>query len=184
MRYVVAVAVLVFVGIAVVGANAGPLVSGATIVLFGDGVWHRSGAVLAGVEQAFASVQGVTVLVPRNRPWSLRDAELAGVETVVEIFAAEVVSREDRHQSVYLGGVSVSGTTTTVRVRLGLRFLRVLGNGQYLQFLGTGEAEGSASGMTYASAYTRWGSYATVSYANLEATAFRNAAAAILGGSR
>lgn len=162
--------------------NAAGLVAGKTLVVFGDRVWNRNETVLVGVEKALADLPGVTVLIPRQRPYSLRDADLRDIETVVEIFAAEVVRREDRNQSIYLSGVSVSGTLTEIRVRLGLRLLRVIGgNAAYLELLGSREAEGSASGMTYVSAYTHWGSYGVTSYPNLEAEAFRSAAASIVG---
>jgi hypothetical protein len=162
-------------------AGESPLVSGRTLVLFGERTYNRNETVIAGVERALADLPGITVLIPRQRPYSLRDADLRDVETVVEIFAAEVIRREDRYQSFYLGGIAVSGTLTEIRVRLGLRFLRVSGNAHYLELIGSREAEGFASGMTYTSAYTRWGSYAVTSYPNLETAAFKSAAASILG---
>jgi hypothetical protein len=186
MRLGVAVALLMLFSTFSASASASAtntraLVSGKTVVIFGESVWNRSEGVISGVEAALRALPGVTVLVPRSRPSSLRDAELQGVDTVVEIFAAEVTSREDRYQSLYLGGVSVSGTLTEIRVRLGLRFLRVTGNSSYLELLGSREAEGFASGLTSISAYTAYTSYGVTSYQNLEAAAFRSAAASILG---
>lgn len=183
MRRIVFVTVLVAgVVLSVIPASAAPRVQGATLVVFGEHVWYRHEAVIAGVEQALSALPGVTVLIPRSRPFSLHDAELAGIEGVAEIYLAEVISRDDRGVSISIGGASVNGTRTTIRVRLGLRFLRVTGNGHYLQFLGAGEAEGSAEGLTSASAYIpSFGSVGSSSVLNLEAAAFRNVALKILG---
>lgn len=175
-------ALLLFFAIPFVASAQTPRIEGRVLVIFGEGVGNRNEAVIAGVEQALAGMPGVTVLIPRSRPYSLRDAELAEIEIVVEIYLAEVVSRDDQSINVSMEGISTGGTRSTIRVRLGLKFLRVLGSGAYLQFLGTGEDEGSANGMTYVSVYIPWlGSLGSSSAANLEAAAFRNAAAIIIG---
>jgi hypothetical protein len=156
------------------------LVSGRTLVLFGDRVWHRNETALVGVEQALAGLPGVTILVPRQRPHSLRDADLRGVATVVEIFAAEITHREDHDKAVHFSGVSIRGTFTVIRVRLGLRFLNVSDNAAHLELCGSREAEGTASGMTRVSTFTRWGSYVATTHLNLETAAFAAAAATIV----
>lgn len=163
-------------------ATAQPLVQGNVLVIFGDGAGYRSDSVLAGVRQALAQVPGVTVLVPRTPIWSLQDADLAGVDTVVRIGAADVLLREDRNTGASNGGFSGQFTRTTVAVRLSLEFLRVIGNGAYLTFFGAREARGSASGTTYVSIYTQaGGSYSASASENLEIAAFQNAAANIFG---
>jgi hypothetical protein len=176
---IVLAATLIFVPTAT-AQDAASLVTGRTLVLFGDAVWHRNETALAGVEQVLAGLPGVTILVPRQRPHSLRDADLRGVATVVEIFVAEVIHREDRDKFIHLSGVSIRGTFTLVRVRLGLRFLGVSDNAEHLELRGSREAEGAASGMTRVSTFTRWGSYVVTSDLNLETAAFAAAAAAIV----
>ncbi len=163
-------------------AHSQQLVVGKTMVIFSDQVWNYSENILVGVEQAISDsgLPGVIVLVPRARH-SLQRANFSGVNTVVEIFSAEVIKREDRNQSLNIGGVSVSGTLTEVHVSLGLRFLRNLGNSDYLVFVASRTAEGSASGITSLSMYYGRGSYSMTSYSNLEIAAFRAATKKILG---
>jgi hypothetical protein len=193
MRILVRFVVVAIIALLIIGApsvlsaaqaatvqTADALVTGRTLVIFGDRVWHRNESVLAGVERALAGLPGVTILVPRQRPHSLRDANLQGVATVVEIFVAEVIHRENHDKFVRFGTVSVSGTLTVIRVKLGLRFLRISDSAAHLELRGSREAEGTASGMTRVSTFTRWGSYVVISHLNLETAAFATAAATIV----
>lgn len=156
-------------------------IDGTVLVLFGEGVRGRSPAIIAGVEQALHEVLGVTVLVPRVRPHSLRDVNFAGVATAVEIVVADVVAVEDQSANIRIGDATVSGTVRTVHVRLGLRFLRVVGDGRFFEFMAAYKTEGIASGVTDTLTHVpSLGRIRSSVVQNLEVEAFRNAAIHIL----
>jgi hypothetical protein len=159
---------------------AGQDIRGATVVVFGENVWYRNETVIIGLQQALTTIPGVSVLVPRSRFYSLQNLDLAGIETIIEIYRAEVISREDKNINFSVGGLTSYATLTRICVRLGLRILRVVGNGSYLQFVRSSESDGCASGITYVYNYTpTLGSITYSSLFNIETTAFKNAAASI-----
>lgn len=126
-----------------------PRITGRTLVIMGDGAWYRGQSVIDGVEAALATLPGVTVVIPRSRPWSLRDADLSGIESVVLIQKVEVHRQDQPQFSISFTGGSVSAILTKVRARVGLQFLRVIPGANYLEFVGAAEGGAEISGYTY-----------------------------------